>query len=102
MCVCVCVCVCVTTLCDPMDCSPPGSSVHGLSQARILGWVAVSFSRDQTCMGRQILYPVTPGKLCRIEGEKKKALLALRGLLILRYNHAGSKNALILLTYHKQ
>ena len=29
------------TLCDPMDCSPPGSSVHGISQARILEWVAI-------------------------------------------------------------
>ena len=33
------------TLCDPMDCSPPGSSVHGIFQARILEWVASSFSR---------------------------------------------------------
>ena len=33
------------TLCDPTDCSPPGSSVHGILQARILGWVAVPFSR---------------------------------------------------------
>ena len=33
------------TLCDPMDCSPPGSSVHGILQARILEWVAVPFSR---------------------------------------------------------
>ena len=33
------------TLCDYMDCSPPGSSVHGISQARILEWVAISFSR---------------------------------------------------------
>ena len=32
------------TLCDPMDCTPPGSSVHGISQARILEWVAVSFA----------------------------------------------------------
>ena len=32
-------------LCDPMDCSPPGSSVHGILQARILEWVAISFSR---------------------------------------------------------
>ena len=31
-------------LCDPMDCSPPGSSVHGISQARVLEWVAISFS----------------------------------------------------------
>ena len=43
------------TLCDPMDCSPPGSSVHGILQARILEWVAISSSRgssqprDQTC-----------------------------------------------------
>ena len=32
--------------CDPIDCSPPGSSVHGISQARILEWLAISFSRD--------------------------------------------------------
>ena len=53
------------TLCDPMDCSPPGSSVHGILQARILEWVAISFSRgssqagDQTrisCIGRWVLY----------------------------------------------
>ena len=31
------------TLCDPMDCSPPGSSVHKIFQARILEWVAISF-----------------------------------------------------------
>ena len=29
------------TLCDPMDCSPPGSSIHGIFQARILEWVAI-------------------------------------------------------------
>ena len=33
------------TLCDPMDSSPPGSSVHGIFQARILEWVAISFPR---------------------------------------------------------
>ena len=33
------------TLCDPMDCSLPGSSIHGIFQARILEWVAISFSR---------------------------------------------------------
>ena len=33
------------TLGDPMDCGPPGSSVHGILQARILEWVAISFSR---------------------------------------------------------
>ena len=47
MCVCVCVCVCVKvlvdqlclSLCNPVDCSPPGSSVHGILQARILEWL---------------------------------------------------------------
>ena len=34
------------TLCDPMDCRPPGFSGHGILQARILEWVAISFSRD--------------------------------------------------------
>ena len=36
------------TLCDPMDCSPMGSSAHGISQARILEWVAVSLSRGSS------------------------------------------------------
>ena len=54
----------VLTLCDPMDCTSPGSSVHGILQARMLELVAISFSRassqlrDQThgsCIGRCIL-----------------------------------------------
>ena len=73
LCVCVCVCVCVCdncfspyppyvrclihflllclvakscpTLCDPIDCSPSGSSVREISQARILEWVAISYSK---------------------------------------------------------
>ena len=55
-------------LCDPMDCSAPGSSVHGILQARILEWVAMLSSkassqlRDRTCVsyisyiGRWVLY----------------------------------------------
>ena len=39
------------TLCDPMDCSLPGSSVHGIFQARILEWVAISFSRGSSRPG---------------------------------------------------
>ena len=57
------------TLCYPRDCSPPGSAVHGILQARTLEWVAISSSRgfsqprDQTCasciscLGRWILCP---------------------------------------------
>ena len=39
------------TLWDPMDCSPPGSSVQGIFQARILEWGAISFSRDRPNSG---------------------------------------------------
>ena len=56
------------TLCDPVECSLPGSSVHGILQARVLEWVAMSsargssWPRDRTCMsfvsciGRRVLY----------------------------------------------
>ena len=51
-CVCMCICVCerahtlyCPTLCDPMNCSPPGSSGHWISQARILEWAVISFFR---------------------------------------------------------
>ena len=51
------------TLCNPMDCSPAGSSVHGILQARILEWVAISFSsiylraqlKKKMCVGGLIL-----------------------------------------------
>ena len=36
------------TLCDPMDCSPPGSFVHGILQARIVAWVTIPFSRGSS------------------------------------------------------
>ena len=80
MCVCMCVCVhhvlcsvtqsCMT-LFDPMNCSPQGSSIHDISQARIMDWVAISFSRESSelpgielvslvscisCIGRWILH----------------------------------------------
>ena len=59
MCVCVCVCVCCAWSClapNATGCSPPGFFVRGISQARILEWVAISFSsglfwpRDWTCV----------------------------------------------------
>ena len=67
VCVCVCVCVLVAQLCLTLcNCRPPGCSVHGILQARILEWIAIPFSRrssqprDQTQLFllhcRQILY----------------------------------------------
>ena len=61
------------TLSDPMDCSPPGSSVHGIFQARVLEWGAIAFSmtnldsilksRDITlltkvCLGKAMVFPL--------------------------------------------
>ena len=77
------------TVCDSMDCSPPGSSVHGILQAKILKWVAMpssresSQSRDETrisyisCTGRQVLYHQchreSPGSLVTRETSRGAA-----------------------------
>ena len=70
LCLCLIICCCLVAkagpaLWDSMDCSPPGSPIHGISQARILEWVAISFyrgsswPRDETCIsciGRWIFF----------------------------------------------
>ena len=72
------------TLCNPMDCSLPDSSVHGIFQAKILEWVALPFSRgfsqprDWThifCIGRQILYHCATW-------EKRRQRFKLQGGLV--------------------
>ena len=89
MCVCVCVYVCVfvpqssPALCDPMDCSPPDSSIHGILQARTLKWAAIPFSRGLPYPGIKRRSPASqadslpsepPGKFIgdREPGYKKK------------------------------
>ena len=68
MCVCAKLLQLCPILCDHMDCSPPGSSVHGILQAKILEWVVIPFSRGSShprnwtfvsyvcCIDRQVLY----------------------------------------------
>ena len=73
----MCLCICARSYlapCNPVDCSPPGSSVHGVSQARILEWVAISSSRGSSqsndgiriscvsCIGKRILDHYTTWK----------------------------------------
>ena len=67
--------------CDPMDCSPPGSSICGIFQARILEWIAISYCRrssqprDRTliscfsCTGTQVLYHCTTWKAGNLRGH---------------------------------
>ena len=52
-------------LCDPMDCSPPGFSVHGVPQARILEWVAIRIPRDRPSPGIKLasfMFPALAGR----------------------------------------
>ena len=65
-------------LCDLMDCSPPGSSVHGIFKARILEWVSISFSRTSSrprdwtlisCTDRRILLPLSHQKVLYSEAN---------------------------------
>ena len=50
------------TLCDPMDCSLPGSSLHGILQARVLEWVAISFPRGSSWPRDQTWVSGIPGR----------------------------------------
>ena len=77
MCVCMCLCLCACvyaqscpTLRDPADCSPPGSSIHGIFQARILEWVSTSFSKGfQVHLFKKISSssPESPGDQCKVK-----------------------------------
>ena len=49
-------------LCDPMDCSLPGSSLHGILQARVLEWVAISFSRGSSQSRDRTWVSCIPGR----------------------------------------
>ena len=51
-----------STLCDPMDCSLPGSSLHGILQARVLEWGAISFSRGSSRPRDRTLVSCIPGR----------------------------------------
>ena len=82
------------TLCDPRDCSLPGSSVHGILQARILEWVAIPSSsgssppRDWTwvsCSGRQILYHLT------YQGSPCATWETLKEIVRIKYTFNGER-----------
>ena len=67
------------TLCNPTDCSPPGPSVHGILQTRILQWVAISYSRGSSQPRDQTTSPVSPtlaGKFFTKKQNKDAILLA--------------------------
>ena len=92
----------VLTLCNPMDCILPGSSVHGIFQARILEWVSMSVSRGSfqprdwtriTCIGRQI----TNLPLCYLESPS----LIIKEMQIkpMRYHFTYTRTAMFFLFF---
>ena len=88
MCVCVCVCVCVhaqscLTLCDHMDYSLPGSSVHEILQARILEWVAIPFSRESSWPRDGTLAFQTAGRFFIVWATREAPCLVAQSCLTL-------------------
>ena len=73
------------TLCDPMDCSLPGSSLHGILQARVLEWVAISFSRGSSWLRDQTRVSCIPGRRFNLWATRE----ALYRSPIILYYRAG-------------
>ena len=59
------------TLSDPMDCSPPGSSVHGIFQARVLEWDAIAFSRGSSWLRDQTQVSCIVGRRFTVWATRK-------------------------------
>ena len=81
----------VSTLHDPMDCSPPGSSAHGIFQARVLEWGAIAFSNNMTLQ--------SPFEICKIYLDCKIFSFIL--LLILSVSKGSSGVVFILGVIYK-
>ena len=79
------------TLCDPMDSSPPGSSVHRILQARILEWVAISFSRGSSQPRDQTWSPALQVDSLLFEPPGSQALITVsKGLVALASLFTGT------------
>ena len=82
------------TLSDPMDCSPPGSSIHGIFQARVLEWGAIAFSlRSVTCI---LLLLLLQNSTCPLglPWWLVKSLLALQKTQEMRVQSLGGEDPL--------
>ena len=91
--------VCVNQLCLTlckldMDCSPPGSSVHGILQARILEWVAIPFSRGSSQCRNQTLVSFIAGRFFTILSHEGSPLS------LTQYNKGKKQSVWILIVYH--
>ena len=83
------------TLCDPVACTPPGSSIRGVLQARILEWVAISFSRGASHTYDTVYHPHnkqqkdSPGRaLVLLEGKREQKTVVV---CVLRWLLSGAR-----------
>ena len=129
VCVCVCVCVCVSQLCptlsNPMDCSPPGSSVHGILQARVLECVAMPFSsgssrprnwtwvcctagrlfticttREVQCLGSNPDFSAVPSQFPELQCQRERYNTAAVGPAVVLKQHMGSRQCSLVDFHH--
>ena len=71
------------TVCDPMDCSLQGSSVHGIFQARVLEWVAISFSRGSSRLRDQTQVSHIAGRWFAVWAPEKPILCARKCITVM-------------------
>ena len=89
------------TLCNPTDCSPPGSSVHGILQARILEWAALPFSRDLPNPGTERRSPTLQVDSLPSEHQgSPETRIAIRKSLCTKILWASWKASLLFLYRH--
>ena len=82
MCVCMLVAQSWPTLCDPVDCSPPGSSIHGILQARIWDCVAVLFFRGSSWLGDWTWVCRITGRFCPLSHLGNTLLFIIKTMQI--------------------
>ena len=80
------------TLCDPMDCSLPGSSVHGIFQARVLEWVAIAFSRGSSWPRDQTQVSCIAGRYFTLWATREAPLMHIvsTNVKVFCFLHKGS------------
>ena len=85
------------TLCDPMDCSLPGSSIHGIFQARVLEWGAIAFSKGSSWLRDQTQVSCIAGRCSTLwaSGETPKMPLSL----VIKHNINRHKSPVTLIIY---
>ena len=79
--VCVSVAKSCLSLCNPVDCSPPASSVHGISQAKILEWVTISFCRGSSWPRNWTQSPALAGRFSTTEPPRKPRIWSRKNII---------------------